>query len=68
MFLPNGTEEFLATEADVLRFGIKIEDGNQLNVWIDDETLYDSFFEVVIKSTLEEELDWYNTTQIKLNY
>ena len=39
-----------------------------MNVWTDDATLYDSFFEVVIRSTLVEEEEWYNTTQIKLNY
>ena len=34
----------------------------------DDESLYDNFFELVIRTTSEEEPDWYNTTLIKINY
>ena len=30
--------------------------------------MYDHQFELQIKSTLEEETDWYNTTLIKINY
>ena len=33
-----------------------------------DETLYNYQFELTIKSTVEEEQTWYNTTLIKISF
>ena len=34
----------------------------------DDDSLYDNNFELVIRTTTEEEPDWYNTTFVKVSY
>ena len=34
----------------------------------DDESLYNNFFELEIRTTTLQEPDWYNTTLIKINF
>ena len=34
----------------------------------EDESLYDNIFELEIRTTTEEEPDWYNTTLVKVSY
>ena len=34
----------------------------------DDESLYNNIFEIEIRTTREEEPDWYNTTLVKVSY
>ena len=39
-----------------------------LTAWIEDETLYDHYFELFLYSTTLEEPEWYNITQVRINY
>ena len=34
----------------------------------DDESLYNNIFEIEIRTTREEEPDWYNTTAVKVSF
>ena len=51
-------------------YGITINQEDQtLEIDSTDEALYDSYFELEIKSTVEEEPSiWFNTTRIKINF
>lgn len=56
------TEEQLAAE-----YGIARNDAT-LQIYLDDEDLYDTTIDLVFKNTVEEEPTWFNTTYLRLNY
>ena len=71
MILPDGLAVNLGTIDDLGLRGIYIEQANMtstLRVDSDDETLYDHQFEIQVKSSLSEELTWFNTTFVKINF
>ena len=71
MFQPDGVELLLTTESEIEKYGLSIDSGNMtssLTAWIEDERLYDHFFELEIYATAENEPDWYNITKVKINY
>jgi hypothetical protein len=47
---------------------IKSEEKTSLEIFSDDDTLYNSFFELEISTGSFEEPSWKNNTRIKINY
>ena len=56
------TEEQLAIEYGVSR------NNATLQIYMDDEDLYDTTIDLVFKNTAEEELTWFNTTYLRVTY
>lgn len=70
LILPDGSHVQLSDEAEVKEYGVEVKQGNMtstLQVYLDDASKYDHSVELTVRSSVREELTWFNTTQIKVN-
>ena len=72
---PDGNASILTTEEEMISYGLSFSyeteedvETSKLTAQIDEESLYDYTFDLILHATVEQEPEWFNVTYVKINY